>query len=159
MPEGRIERAPSGDIVRIWDNFTGVPVVTVTRTYTDASDAEALVWLNDAGEVRGHVSWALDGGTAEIVTIEALDQGVHIGGRLLDAAEAEIRARGARRIVVTTTNDNIRAQAFYMRRGFRLARIEKDGMRRVRALKPGVPETGYEGLPLLDMWEFEKRLD
>lgn len=159
MSDGRIERAPAGDIEPMWNSFTRVPVVTVSRTYYDANGAEALVWLNPAGEVRGHVSWTFDGETAEIVTIETLDQGVHIGGRLLDAAEMEIRACGVKRIIVTTTNDNIRAQAFYIRRGYRLARIERDGMQRVRALKPALPEAGIEGLPLLDMWEFEKLLD
>ena len=145
MSEGRIEQAPAGDIERFWNEFTRVPVVTVSRTYPDANGAEALVWRNEAGDVRGHVSWTLDGDTAEIVTIEAVDQGVHIGGRLLDAAEAEIRASGAKRIVVTTTNDNIRAQAFYQRRGYRLARVERDGMQRVRALKPALPHDGDRG--------------
>jgi hypothetical protein len=31
-------------------------------------------------------------------------------------------------------------------------------MERVRALKPSVPETGHEGLPLRDMWELRKEL-
>jgi N-acetylglutamate synthase-like GNAT family acetyltransferase len=104
------------------------------------------------------VSWAISGETGEIVTIEAVESGQHIGGRLLDAAESEMRREGVRRILVTTTNDNLRAQAFYMRRGYRLVRIELDGMERVRALKAGVPFTGYEGLPLRDMWEFEKEV-
>jgi N-acetylglutamate synthase-like GNAT family acetyltransferase len=93
------------------------------------------------------------------VTLEALVQGQHIGGRLIDASEEEMRRHGVRRIIVTTTNDNIRAQGFYQRRGYRLKRIELDGMKRVRAAKVDVPETGYEGLPLLDMWEFEKVIE
>jgi ribosomal protein S18 acetylase RimI-like enzyme len=145
-------------IERLWRDFNDLPIVTVSRTYADAAGAEALICRDEDGAVLGHVSWSIDGDSAEIITIEAVEQGSHLGGRLLDAAEAKLRERGVKRVVVTTTNDNLRAQAFYMRRGYRLFRIELDGMDRVRALKPGVPRTGHEGLPLRDMWEFEKEL-
>jgi GNAT superfamily N-acetyltransferase len=153
-----LEPASPDEIERLWLEFNALPIVTVTRTYDDAEGAEAIVCRGDDGRTLGHVSWSIDGDTAEIVTIEAVEQGRHIGGRLLDAAESRIRERGVKRIIVTTTNDNLRAQAFYMRRRYRLARIERDGMERVRALKPAVPQTGHEGLPLRDMWEFEKEL-
>ncbi|HSP55851.1 MAG TPA: GNAT family N-acetyltransferase [Dehalococcoidia bacterium] len=92
------------------------------------------------------------------MTLDAFVQGVHIGGRLLDAAEAELSRRGVRTVVVVTTNDNLRAQAFYMRRGYRVSQLDLDGMERVRAFKPAVPETGHEGLRLRDMWELTKVL-
>jgi GNAT superfamily N-acetyltransferase len=153
-----LEPASPDEIERLWREFNGLPIVTVTRTYDDAEGAEALVCRGDDGGTLGHVSWSISGDTAEIVTIEAVEQGRHLGGRLLDAAESRIREHGVKRIIVTTTNDNLRAQAFYMRRRYRLARVERDGMERVRALKPTVPPTGHEGLPLRDMWEFEKQL-
>jgi GNAT superfamily N-acetyltransferase len=159
VDEFTLELATPDLLGRLWSDFTGLPIVTVTRTYSQPSEAVGLVYRNEAGGVNGHVSFAVDGDVGEIVTIEAISQGQHIGGRLLGAAERELRSRGVHRIVVTTTNDNLRAQAFYARHGYRLARIERDGMERVRALKPDVPQTGYEGLPLLDMWEFEKVIE
>ncbi len=156
MDEFTVEAASPDLIERLWHDFTGLPIVTVSRTYKDTSGVEAIVYRDDQGRVRGHVSYAVDGDTGEIVTLEAIMQGQHIGGRLIDAAEAAMCGRGVKRIVVTTTNDNLRAQAFYQRRGYRLTRVERDGMERVRALKSGVPKTGLEGLPLLDMWELEK---
>ena len=159
MDDLSIEPAPADLIARLWRDFTGLPIVTVSRTYDDPADTEALVCRNTDGGLCGHVSFAMHGDDAEIVTIEASPPGRHVGGRLLDAAENHLRSCGVRRVVVTTTNDNLRAQAFYMRRGYRLTRIEIDGMARVRALKPMVPVVGIEGLPLLDMWEFEKTLE
>jgi GNAT superfamily N-acetyltransferase len=156
VDEFTLEPASPELLERLWSDFTALPIVTVSRTYDQPSQAEGLVYRDEDGRVRGHVSFAVDGDTGEIVTLEALLPGQHIGGRLIDAAEQELRARGVKRIIVTTTNDNLRAQAFYQRRAYRLLRIERDGMERVRALKPGVPRTGNEGLPLLDMWEFEK---
>lgn len=153
--DGRLEPATPEEIDRLVRENWGVPVVCTDRLYEPA-DLEGLVWRDEAGKVKGLVTWAVDDDWAEIVTMDAFVQGAHIGGRLLDAAEAELRARGVRTIVVVTTNDNLRAQAFYMRRGYRLVRLDLDGMDRVRALKPGIPETGHEGLALRDMWEFRK---
>jgi GNAT superfamily N-acetyltransferase len=156
VDEFALEAATPELLERLWSDFTALPIVTVSHTYDDPSEADGLVYRDDQGRVRGHVSFAIDGEVGEIVSLEAIIPGQHIGGRLIDSAENALRARGVKRIIVTTTNDNIRAQAFYQRRGYRLLRVERDGMDRVRALKPSVPLIGNDGLPLLDMWEFEK---
>lgn len=57
---------------------------------------------------------------------------------------------------MATTNDNAAALRFYQRRGFRLVRVELNQLDRVRALKPGLPTTGKDGLPLQDLWVLEK---
>jgi GNAT superfamily N-acetyltransferase len=158
VDEFTLEPASTELIERLWSGFTGLPIVTVSRTYEDASGVDAIAYRDEGGRVRGHVSFSVQGDIGEIVTLEALEQGRHIGGRLIDAAEQEMRGRGVKRIVVTTTNDNLPAQAFYQRRGYRLTSIELDGMDRVRALKPSVSITGHDGLPLRDMWEFDKEI-
>jgi hypothetical protein len=76
----------------------------------------------------------------------------------MDAAEDELRKRGVKTAVLATTNDNARALNFYIKRGYRLVRVHFDAMDRVRALKPGVPMSGRDGVPLQDMWELEKEL-
>ena len=106
----------------------------------------------------GLVTWAIESERAEIVSLDALQPGRRIGGRLMEAAEAELRRRGVHTLRVVTTNDNPRALAFYARRGYRLLRLHFDTMDRVRALKPGVPLTGNDGIPLRDMWELRKEL-
>lgn len=126
------------------------------REYLPA-DVEGLVW-REAGAVLGLVTWCVDGEQAEIVSLDALEPGRRIGGRLMEAAEAELRRRGVRTLLVVTTNDNSRALSFYVRRGYRLVRLHMDAMDRVRALKPGVPLTGNDGIPLRDMWELRKEL-
>jgi GNAT superfamily N-acetyltransferase len=156
MTEGRMEPATPEEIDRLLRENWGLPVVCIDRLYEPA-DLEGLVWRDDSG-IQGLVTWAVKEDRAEIVTMDAFRQGTHIGGRLLDAAESELRQRGVRTVAVVTTSDNLRAQALYLRRGYRLIRLDLDGMERVRALKPGVPETGHEGLPLRDMWELRKEL-
>jgi hypothetical protein len=57
-----------------------------------------------------------------------------------------------------TTNDNLRAIAFYVRHGYRITKLELDSLDRVRKEKPDVPEIGMDGIPLRDMFELEKEL-
>lgn len=48
-----------------------------------------------------------------------------IGSRLMDAAEGWMRDHGAERVSLETAEDNLRAQAFYLQRGYvKLRRIE-----------------------------------
>jgi len=158
LSEGRLEPAPPDLIDRMLRERWGLPIIAGERVYEDPAKLKGLVWRDAAGAVQGLVAWSIEGDQAEIVSIEALEQGRHIGGRLLDGAEAALRSRGVRRLRVVTTNDNLRALAFYLRRGYRLTRLHLDGMEWVRAAKPQVPQSGAEGIALRDMWELEKEL-
>jgi DNA-3-methyladenine glycosylase I len=156
--EGRLERASPDYVSACISESWGFPVVSVTNTYEDAAGLEGLTWIDEHGEVRGLITWMQRGDRAEIVSLDAFARGQHIGGRLLDGAEAELRNQGVRTIELTTTNDNVRALTFYLRHGYRIVRLEIGGMDRVRSVKPGVPTTGNEGLPLQDMLQFEKHI-
>ncbi|MCH7809165.1 MAG: GNAT family N-acetyltransferase [Chloroflexi bacterium] len=141
--EGRAEAADAAFIDEQWRRLWGLPVVSLGREYQPA-DVEGLVYR--------------DGDRAEIVTIDAFEQGRHVGGRLLNGAEEELRRQGAKRVTIMTTNDNLRAIAFYVRHGYRIVAVHLDAMERVRLLSPAAPETGRDGLPLRDMIELAKEL-
>lgn len=144
------------EIERDWVEFTGgPPVIGIFGEYLPG-DVEALAWRSAEG--RGLVSWWVEGDRAEIVSVHAEPARSGIGTRLMDAVEEALRDRGVRRVVLATTNDNLPALNFYVHRGYRLVRVHLNAMDRVREAKPGVPETGRDGLPLRDMWELEKLL-
>ena len=150
--------ATADEIESDWREFTGgPPVVGVLRKY-DAADVKGIVWRDEASGRTGVVTWWIDGERAEIVSVHAEPQGAGTGTRIMDAAEEELRRRGVKTVVLATTNDNVRALSFYIRRGYRLVRLHLNAMDRVRALKPGVPSTGRDGVALQDMWELEKVL-
>lgn len=155
--EGRTEPVDQEYIRRYWAEHWGLPIVSIGRTY-EPEDVSGLAWRDEWGEPQGLITWAADGERAEIVSLDAFQQGRHIGGRLLNAAEAELRRRKVRHVTIVTTNDNLRALALYVRRGYRIVRIDLDGMDRVRRLKPGVPRLGYDNIPLRDMILLEKDL-
>ena len=155
--EGRIEAADAAFIDEQWRRLWGLPVVSLDCQYKPA-DVDGLVFRDDGGAPEGLVTWHVEGDRAEVVTLDAFEQGRHVGGRLLDGAEGELRRQGVKRATIMTTNDNLRAIAFYVRRGYRIVAIHLDAMARVRKLKPAVPNSGLDGLPLRDVIELAKEL-
>lgn len=153
-----LRTATEEEIERDWREFTGgAPVVGILRQY-EASDVQGLVWEDQSSGQHGLVSWRVDGERAEIVSVHAEPTGGTVGTRLMDAAEGELQRRGVKKVVLATTNDNVRALNFYLKRGYRLVSVHLDAMDAVRRVKPTVPEIGTEGIPLRDMWEVEKEL-
>ncbi len=152
-------RAVTPDEIRAdWIAFTGgPPVLGVLREY-QPSDVEGLLWRDAQADRSGFVTWWIDGERAEITSVHADPPGGGAGTKIMDLAEDTLRNRGVRRIILATTNDNVRALNFYAKRGYRLIRIHLDAMDRVRAAKPNVPALGRDGILLRDLWELEKQL-
>lgn len=151
-------QATEDEIIRDWEEFTGgSPIIGIFSEYYP-QDVESLLWDDPDHGHRGLATWWIEGDSAEIVSLHAEPAGSGAGTRIMDEAESLLRDRGVRRIVLATTNDNVRALNFYLNRGYRLVRVHLNAMDRVRASKPSVPEIGRNGLPLRDMWEVEKEL-
>ena len=62
-------------------------------------------------------------------------------------------------MVVITSNDNMRAMAFYQKRGFDLVRLYRNGLEAARRLKPDIPLVGRDDIPLRHELEFEMLLE
>ena len=54
-----------------------------------------------------------------------------------------------------TTNDNLCAIGFYQIIGMRIARVGINAIDAARRLKPQIPMTGENGIPIRDEIEFE----
>jgi ribosomal protein S18 acetylase RimI-like enzyme len=123
-------------------------------------DATALPGFvaEEDGEPAGLLTYRIDGGDCEVVTINAFPRGAGVGTALMEAVAAAARDAGCRRVWLITTNDNLRALRFYQRRGFRLAALHRDALDRSRELKPSIPEVGLDGIPLRDELELELTL-
>lgn len=111
------------------------------------------------GEPVGLLTYHVREGACEIVTIDSTRPGQGIGTALVDAAKREARRQGCRRLWLVTTNDNLSALRFYQKRGFRIVAIHRDAVTQARALKPGIPLVGEDGIPLRDEIELEFTLD
>ena len=105
----------------------------------------------DDGRRVGLLPFDVEGDACEIVTIDALEEGRGVGTALIEAA----RSLGHRRLWLITTNDNVRAQRFYERLGFRLAAVHEGAVDRSRELKPEIPRFTDDGTPIRDELEYE----
>jgi ribosomal protein S18 acetylase RimI-like enzyme len=112
----------------------------------------------EADECVGLVTHEIDGEACEVVTIDALREGVGIGTALLEAVVDVARAAGCTRVQLMTTNNNLRALAFYQKRGFRLVGLRPGAIDEERKLKPSMPTVDEAGLPIRDELHLELQL-
>jgi len=111
-----------------------------------------------AGDGLGLLTYRFDGDAIELSSIAAAPRGRGTGTALVGALVALARARGAARIWVVTTNDNLDALAFYQRRGFRLTELRPGAVEEARrTIKPEISRIGEHGLELRD--EIELAMD
>ncbi len=113
----------------------------------------------DGSEALGLVTYRIEDGDCEIVTIDSVVEGRGVGTALLDAVTAEARRAGCRRVWLVTTNDNLNALRFYQGRGFRLVAVHPGAVVQSRRLKPEIALVGNFGIPIRDELELELPLD
>jgi GNAT superfamily N-acetyltransferase len=113
----------------------------------------------EAGPARiGLITYRLEEGTCEIITLDSLEEKQGVGNGLIEAVAAVARAAHCTRLSLVTTNDNLEALLFYQRRGFRLVALYPDAIEQARRLKPQIPLVGRHGIQIHDELELHKRL-
>ena len=116
---------------------------------------EMLLALTEAGEWAGLCTYRVDYNSLEIVTIDAFTPGQGVGTALLGAARQVAVDAALWRLWLVTTNDNLDAIAFYLRRGLRIATVHQNAGSWARVDKPSIPELGNYGIRIEDELEFE----
>src|SRR4029079_8981793 len=96
--------------------------------------------------------------TIELAALVVAKPGRGVGSALVATFLDEARLRGAHRVWVVTTNDNLDALRLYQRRGFRLVALRAGAVDRARAdLKPSIGEVGENGIAIRE--EVELAID
>ncbi len=137
----------------------GGEIVVGRGRVREYDELRALVAVDDSDERIGVATYVVENATAELVTIDALETGAGVGRALIEAVAGAARAAGAERVLVMTTNDNLVALRLYQRAGFRLVELRSGAMEAVRALKPSIPATGVDGIPIRDELDLVLDLD
>jgi len=106
----------------------------------------------------GLITINVDDKECEITTLDSLDEESGIGSALVEAVEAWAKESGIKRLWLVTTNDNLAALKFWQKRGYELVTIHRNAIAEARRIKPQIPITGLEGIPIRDEIELEKRL-
>ena len=144
------EAADQAWVEQLLSQRWGSRAVLLKGDLVDAAVLPALI----AGDRLGLATYTVSGGSAELVTLDAIHPSRGIGTALVEALRAKLSAR-AGRLRVTTTNDNLDALRFYQRRGFHLLQLRTGAIERGRTLKPSIPPIGHYGIPIRDEIELE----
>jgi len=136
----------------------GADVVVGRGIVWTPAELPALVAMDEIGSRVGVATYAVTGNTGELVTIDALVRGVGAGSALVEAVAVAVRAAGADRLRVMTTNDNLTALRLYQRAGFRLVALRPGAVDAARRFKPSIPAIGQHGIPLRDELDLERDL-
>lgn len=110
------------------------------------------------GEVKGIITYNIENNECEIVSLDSLYENVGIGSELINQVVNEANINGCKRVWLITTNDNTHAIRYYQKRGFNMVAIHRNAINESRKIKPQIPITGFDGIPILHEIEFEKML-
>lgn len=118
------------------------------------------------GEIVGLLTYRVAEGECEIMTLNSWREGLGVGTALLSAARQAAGAAlslskgraGCGRLYLVTTNDNTHALRFYQKRGFTICAVRLNIMDESRKIKPEIPPTGEDGIPIRDEIELEIEL-
>jgi ribosomal protein S18 acetylase RimI-like enzyme len=107
-------------------------------------------------EIVGFISFAETEDAAIIVALGVLPecQDAGVGRGLIEEVEAEARRTGKQKLLVSTSNDDLPALAFYQSLGFQIYEVKPD----VIAEKHGKILRGVGGLPVRDEMRLQKIL-
>ncbi len=140
----------SAALERAW----GSVLVARRGELVDASVLPGVVASLD-GERVGLATVAVRGDECELVTLQTAVEGRGVGRALLARCLADARMQRCRRFWLITTNDNVRAFAFYQRQGLDLRALHRNGVAASRRVKPDIPLTGSSGILISHELEFE----
>jgi 2-oxo-4-hydroxy-4-carboxy--5-ureidoimidazoline (OHCU) decarboxylase/GNAT superfamily N-acetyltransferase len=140
---------------RLLSGYQGTRMTARLGELLDPLEFPGLV-AEVGGSPVGLLTFQVKDEQMEALTVHAQASGRGAGSALLAAAVDQARQRGARRLWLVTTNDNLHAIRFYLRRGMHVARVHEGAVDRDRALKPEMSRiNGENGIPMRDLVEFE----
>jgi ribosomal protein S18 acetylase RimI-like enzyme len=138
-----------------WRVFWGSETIVSRGERHELPELPGFIALVD-DEPSGVASYMQDGrGGCELVSLHSSIEGSGAGTRLVEAVVEAARAQGCKRVWLITTNDNTDALRWYQKRGFRLSALYVDAVTQARAIKPEIPATGDDGIPIRDEIEME----
>ena len=104
-------------------------------------------------QIVGLLTYRVDGDEFEIMTLNSWRAGLGVGTALIETVRQLAIWQKCRRLYLVTTNDNTRALRFYQMCGFTLSVVRLNVIEKSRRIKPEIPPTGEDGIPIRDELE------
>jgi 2-oxo-4-hydroxy-4-carboxy--5-ureidoimidazoline (OHCU) decarboxylase/GNAT superfamily N-acetyltransferase len=134
----------------------GSPLVARLGELIDPLTLEGMVAERDGAPVGLASVVETPAKGLEVLLLLSDPSGIGAGTALLETARQVATASGHHRLWLVTTNDNLPAIHFYLRRGLHVAAVHAGAVDADRALKPEIPAVNeVNGLPIRDLVEME----
>jgi ribosomal protein S18 acetylase RimI-like enzyme len=156
----KIRRLISNDLPELnefWEEQWGGTEMLVHGVVFRTNQLDGFV-AEEQGRWTGLVTFFMSHDGCEIISLNSLEEGHGTGTKLIEEAIRAARAENCKRIFLSTTNDNLHALGFYQKRGFELAAIRRGAVNESRKIKPQIPLTGFDDIPIRDEIELEMLL-
>jgi len=131
-------------------------IVTRGRIY-HAERLPGFIALDDNQPI-GLITYNIEEKDCEIVSLDSIESGKGIGSALIKEVVDFAIHENCRRVWLITTNDNTGALRFYQKIGFNLVALHRDAIEKSRMLKPEIPQTGNDGIPIRHEIELEIKI-
>ncbi|MBA4318148.1 MAG: GNAT family N-acetyltransferase [Flavobacterium sp.] len=104
--------------------------------------------------IIGLITYYIEDNNCEIVTLDSMKENCGIGSALINKVKEEAKNSNCTILWLITTNDNLHAISFYVKRGFELTGINKGAVNESRKIKPEIPLLGFNNIPITDELKF-----
>ena len=121
----------------------------------DLRDLPCFIAVSDEHKVIGYCYYRFADNECEIMAIEAVTPNNGVGSALIMAVITEAENENCKRVYVNTSNDNTHALRFYQRCGFAICTVRWNEFDYLRTIKPTIPLTGDDDIPLQHEIELE----
>ena len=108
------------------------------------------VAVTTGGERVGLVTFVKQTEQWEIITLNSQNPGLGIGTSLISEVITNAKKNSCSSVILTTTNDNLKALDFYLKKGFGIREIHAGAVDQSRKIKPAIPTFSSNGLPIRD---------
>lgn len=126
----------------------------IRSTIIDMTKVDGIVALEN-DDIIGLLTYTIHENVCEITSLDSLLEGKGIGTTLINKLLSIAKEVNCNKVIVVATNDNINAIRFYQKRGFDMAQLYHNALDVSRKMKPSIPLTGDNGIPLKHEIEFE----
>ena len=137
----------------------GSVYIAAHRKLYDIRELPCFIAISDEQELLGYCYYRNHTNECEIMAVESVKPNIGAGSALIKAVITKAAEDNCKRVYLQTSNDNTHAMRFYQRRGFMMCAVRWNEFDYLRTIKPSIPLTGDNDIPLQHEIEFEYVLE
>lgn len=135
---------------QFFTNHWGSPQMVVSTGIYNCSELDGFAAVENGSRIVGLITFVICGNECEIISLDSIMENRGVGSALLHEAETWARQQGCTAVQLITTNDNLHALRFYQKRGYQIIGVFPNAVDKARQIKPSIPKTSPDGIPIRD---------